>query len=88
MTLGFLVIVEGLGLALIPRQLAFLAGPGAHLERNLGWTRLQGTGFMLLGSSFVVSAASNSSSDVPAVLVLAMAACVMFSMSVMRRGRN
>lgn len=85
MLIGFLVIVEGLGLAIVPRSLAFLAGPGAGAPHNRGWTRLQGTGFMLLGSSFVVAATSPPGEDVVVVVSLSMVACLMFSLAVLRR---
>ena len=85
MLIGFLVIIEGFGLALVPKSLAFLAGPRAGLKENRGWTRLQGTGFMLLGSSFVIAAASPPGEDVVAVISLSMVACLMFSLAVLRR---
>ena len=85
MLIGFLVIIEGLGLALVPRALAFLAGPGAGAPQNRGWTRLQGAGFMLLGSSFVIAAASPPGEEVVAVVTLSMVACLMFSLAVLRR---
>lgn len=85
MLIGFLVIFEGLGLALVPKALAFLAGPGAGAPHNRGWTRLQGTGFMLLGASFVVAATTPPGEEVVVVVTLSMVACLMFSLAVLRR---
>ena len=81
--LGLLAIFVGLGLAIVPRYFAFLAGPGAGRPRARQWTRYQGLGFMLLGAAFVM-AAGNSGDLVPTV-VLAMVACLLFAMAVLRR---
>jgi hypothetical protein len=80
---GLLAILVGLGLAIVPRYFAFLAGPGAGRPRARQWTRYQGLGFMLLGAAFVM-AAGNSGDLVPTV-VLAMVACLLFAMAVLRR---
>lgn len=86
---GFVVILEGLGLAALPQWFAYLAGPGARDPRNRGWTRLQGAGLMLLGGGFVTAGVDqNSAQTLPAVMGLAVAACVMFSLAVLRRGRT
>lgn len=86
---GFAVILEGLGLAVLPQWFAYIAGPGARDPKNRGWTRLQGAGLMLLGAGFVTAGVDqNSSQSLPAVIGLAFAACVMFSLSVVRRGQT
>jgi hypothetical protein len=82
--LGFLGILAGVGLAILPRYFAFLAGPGAGRPSARQWTRYQGLGFMLLGTAFVMAAGSRSGDLVPTV-VLAMVACLLFAMAVLRR---
>jgi hypothetical protein len=82
--LGLLSILAGLGLAIIPRYFAFLAGPGAGKPSARQWTRYQGLGFMLLGTSFVMAASARSGDLVPTV-TLAMVACLLFAMAVLRR---
>ena len=82
--LGFLAIIGGLGLAIVPRYFAFLAGPGAGKPSARQWTRYQGLGFMLLGAAFVMAAGARSGDLVPTV-VLAMVACMLFAMAVLRR---
>ena len=81
--LGLLAIFVGLGLAIVPRYFAFLAGPGAGRPRARQWTRYQGLGFMLLGAAFVMAA--GTSGDLVPTVVLAMAACLLFAMAVLRR---
>jgi hypothetical protein len=81
---GLLVILEGLGLALVPKALGFLAGPGAAKPAARGWTRLQGTGFMLLGASFVMASTKAPGTEL-AVIALSMVACLMFSLAVLKR---
>ena len=82
--IGFLVILEGFLLALFPKALAFLGGPGATRPELRNWNRYQGMGFMLLGASFTMSALRT---DPVPVLVLAMVACLMFSLAVVRRSQ-
>ena len=82
--IGLLVIVEGLGLALVPKALGFLAGPGAAKPAARGWTRLQGTGLMLLGASFVMASTRAPGTEL-AVIALSMVACLMFSLAVLKR---
>lgn len=82
--LGFLLILAGLGIAIIPRYFGFLAGPGAARPTARQWTRYQGLGFMLLGSAFVMAASAGSGDLVPTV-VLAMVACCLFALAVLRR---
>ena len=82
--IGLLVIVEGLGLALVPKALGFLAGPGAARPSARGWTRLQGTGLMLLGASFVMASTRTPGTEL-AVVALSMVACLMFSLAVLKR---
>jgi Na+-driven multidrug efflux pump len=84
LAIGFLVILAGLGLAIVPRFFGFLAGPGASRPSARQWTRYQGLGFMLLGSSFVMAAGARSGDLVPTV-TLAMVACLLFAMAVLRR---
>jgi uncharacterized protein YjeT (DUF2065 family) len=85
--LGLLAILEGVLLATSPRLFGFLAGPGGRRPEAHDWTRLQGAGFMLLGACFVLAALPpNGVSYEPPVLALAVAACVMFSLAVLRRG--
>jgi hypothetical protein len=81
---GGLLIVEGLGLALVPKTLGFLAGPGAGKRAARGWTRLQGTGFMLLGAAFVMASARAPGTEL-AVIALSTVACFMFAMAVLKR---
>ena len=81
---GLLIIVIGLGLAIVPRTFAFLAGPGAGHPGSRTWTRYQGLGFMLLGSALVMAAGARSGDLVPTV-VIAMVACLMFALAVLRR---
>ncbi len=82
--LGLLGIVAGLGLAILPRYFGFIAGPGAGRPSARQWTRYQGLGFMLLGGAFVLAAGARSGDLVPTV-VLAMVACLLFAMAVIRR---
>ena len=82
--LGLLGILAGLGLAILPRYFGFLAGPGAGRPSARQWTRYQGLGFMLLGTAFVLAAGARSGDLVPTV-VLAMVACLLFAMAVLRR---
>lgn len=82
--LGLLGIVAGLGLAILPRYFGFIAGPGASRPTARQWTRYQGLGFMLLGGAFVLAAGARSGDLVPTV-VLAMVACLLFAMAVIRR---
>ena len=82
--LGLLCILGGLGLAILPRYFGFLAGPGASRPSARQWTRYQGLGFMLLGAAFVLAAGARSGDLVPTV-VLAMVACLLFAMAVLRR---
>ena len=82
--LGLLGILAGLGLAILPRYFGFLAGPGAGRPTARQWTRYQGLGFMLLGAAFVLAAGARSGDLVPTV-VLAMVACLLFAMAVLRR---
>ena len=82
--LGLLGIVAGLGLAILPRYFGFIAGPGAGRPTARQWTRYQGLGFMLLGGAFVLAAGARSGDLVPTV-VLAMVACLLFAMAVIRR---
>jgi len=82
--LGALAILAGVGLAIVPKYLAFLAGPGAGRPSARQWTRYQGLGFMLLGTSFVMAAGARSGDLVPTV-TLAMVACLLFAMAVLRR---
>jgi|SRR5437588_9012883 len=84
LVIGLLAILAGLGLAIVPRFFAFLAGPGAGKPSARQWTRYQGLGFMLLGTSFVMASGARSGDLVPTV-VLAMAACLLFAMAVLRR---
>lgn len=84
LAIGFLAIVVGLGLAIIPKYFGFLAGPGAGKPSARQWTRYQGLGFMLLGASFVMAAGARSGDLVPTV-TLAMVACLLFAMAVLRR---
>jgi len=82
--LGFFLIFSGLGLAIFPRAFGWLAGPGASRPTAKQWTRYQGIGFMLLGSAFVLAAGAQSGDLVPTV-VLAMVACMLFALAVLRR---
>jgi hypothetical protein len=82
--LGFFLIFSGLGLAVFPRAFGWLAGPGASRPTARQWTRYQGIGFMLLGSAFVLAAGARSGDLVPTV-VLAMVACMLFALAVLRR---
>ena len=82
--LGLLAILAGLGLAILPRYFGFIAGPGARRPSARQWTRYQGLGFMLLGAAFVLAAGARSGDLVPTV-VLAMVACLLFAMAVLRR---
>ena len=82
--LGFFLIFSGLGLAIFPRAFGWLAGPGASRPTARQWTRYQGIGFMLLGSAFVLAAGAQSGDLVPTV-VLAMVACMLFALAVLRR---
>lgn len=82
--LGLLAILAGLGLAILPRYFGFIAGPGARRPSARQWTRYQGLGFMLLGTAFVLAAGARSGDLVPTV-VLAMVACLLFAMAVLRR---
>lgn len=82
--LGLLGILAGLGLAILPRYFGFIAGPGARRPSARQWTRYQGLGFMLLGTAFVLAAGARSGDLVPTV-VLAMVACLLFAMAVLRR---
>ena len=82
--LGGLAILAGLGLAIVPRYFGFLAGPGAARPSARQWTRYQGLGYMLLGAAFVMAAAARSGDLVPTV-TLAMVACLLFAMAVLRR---
>jgi hypothetical protein len=82
--LGGLAILAGVGLAIVPKYFAFLAGPGAGRPSARQWTRYQGLGFMLLGTSFVMAAGARSGDLVPTV-TLAMVACLLFAMAVLRR---
>lgn len=86
---GLLVILQGLGLSLFPRVLGFMLGPTAVLAQNRGWTRLQGLGMMLLGTTFVVAAtaAPEDRGQLLTVVVMGGAACAMFAMALIRRGR-
>jgi Na+-driven multidrug efflux pump len=84
LAVGFLAILAGLGLAIVPRYFGFLAGPGASRPTARQWTRYQGLGFMLLGASFVMAAGARSGDLVPTV-TLAMVACLLFAMAVLRR---
>jgi hypothetical protein len=84
LVLGLLAILAGLGLAIVPRFFAFIAGPGAGRPSARQWTRYQGLGFMLLGAAFVMAAAARSGDLVPTV-TLAMVACLLFAMAVIRR---
>jgi Na+-driven multidrug efflux pump len=84
LAIGFLAILAGLGLAIVPRYFGFLAGPGASRPTARQWTRYQGLGFMLLGASFVMAAGARSGDLVPTV-TLAMVACLLFAMAVLRR---
>jgi Na+-driven multidrug efflux pump len=84
LVIGLLAILVGLGLAIAPRYFAFLAGPGAARPSARQWTRYQGLGFMLLGASFVMAAAARSGDLVPTV-TLAMVACLLFALAVLRR---
>src|ERR1700694_1706011 len=86
---GLLIIVcvilaAGIGLATVPKAFAFIAGPGAGHPTSRTWTRYQGCGFMLLGAAFVMAAGASSRDLVPTV-VMAMVACMMFALSVLRR---
>jgi Na+-driven multidrug efflux pump len=81
---GLALILAGLGLAIVPRYFAFLAGPGAGRPTARQWTRYQGLGFMLLGAAFVLASGARSGDLVPTV-VLAMVACMLFAMAVLRR---
>jgi hypothetical protein len=81
---GFFLIFSGLGLAIFPRAFGWLAGPGASRPTARQWTRYQGLGFMLLGSAFILAAGARSGDLVPTV-VLAMVACLLFAMAVLRR---
>lgn len=87
LAIGFLAILVGLGLAIIPKYFAFLAGPGAGKPSARQWTRYQGLGFMLLGASFVMAAGARSGDLVPTV-TLAMVACLLFAMAVLRRQQD
>jgi len=82
--LGFLVIAEGLGLVIAPSALGFLAGPGATRPSARGWTRLQGTGFMLLGVGLVLASVHAPGTEL-VVIALSLSACSMFAMAVLRR---
>jgi hypothetical protein len=84
--IGLLVILEGGLLGAFPNVFHFLGGPGHQFELP-HWTRLQGAGFMLLGSGFVLAGVPppGVNYELP-VVVLAVAACVMFSLAVLRRG--
>ncbi|HVD00564.1 MAG TPA: hypothetical protein VNG93_05385 [Candidatus Dormibacteraeota bacterium] len=84
LVLGLLAILAGIGLAIAPRYFAFLAGPGAGRPNARQWTRYQGLGFMLLGTSFVMAAGARSGDLVPTV-TLAMVACLLFAMALLRR---
>jgi hypothetical protein len=81
---GLFLIVEGLGLALVPKSLGFLAGPGASKRAARGWTRLQGTGFMLLGAAFVMASTRVPGTEL-AVIALSLVACLMFSLAVLKK---
>ncbi|TMD08396.1 MAG: hypothetical protein E6J02_04975 [Chloroflexi bacterium] len=82
--IGAVVIIEGVGLAVFPKALGFLAGPGATKPAARSWTRYQGLGFMLLGAALVIASARG---DLVPVVVLAMVACLMFSLAVLGRSR-
>ena len=82
--LGLVLILAGLGIAVVPRYLGFLAGPGAARPTARTWTRYQGLGFMLLGAAFVMASSARSGDLVPTV-VLAMVACSLFALAVLRR---
>jgi hypothetical protein len=84
---GMLVIIEGVLLAAFPAVFGILAGPGARQPAGQDWTRLQGAGVMLLGAAFWLAAVPPAGVRYElAVLTLALAACVMFSLAVVRRG--
>jgi hypothetical protein len=68
----------------VPKTLGFLGGPGAAKPAARGWTRLQGTGFMLLGASFVTASTKAPGTEL-AVIALSMVACLMFSLAVLKR---
>jgi Na+-driven multidrug efflux pump len=87
LVIGLLAILAGLGLAIIPRYFGFLAGPGASKPHARQWTRYQGLGFMLLGAAFVMASGARSGDLVPTV-VLAMVACLLFAMAVLRRQQD
>src|SRR4030081_3669543 len=79
---GLVLILAGLGLAIVPRYFAFLAGPGAGRPTARRWTRYQGLGFMLLGAAFVLASGARSGDLVPTV-VLAMVAPMLFALCVL-----
>jgi hypothetical protein len=81
---GFFLIFAGFGLAILPRFFGWLAGPGAGRPTARQWTRYQGLGFMLLGGAFILAAGARSGDLVPTV-VLAMVACLLFALAVLRR---
>lgn len=88
--MGLLVIVQGFGLALMPRALGFMLGPAATLPVNRTWTRLQGLGMMLLGASFVVAAtaAVGDLGQLATVSTMGGAAFGLFLMAIVRRSRR
>lgn len=87
---GLLVVLQGFGLALVPRALGFMLGPNAALPTNRTWTRLQGLGMTLLGASFVVAATAppEDLGLIVTVVALSAVACGMFVMALFRRSRR